>query len=188
MSQGKPSIMDLDRSSPGDDRVGAEGEEADMAVLDTLTEEELQEILDEEEALELLIETMPSVQHVRTVMEELTTGNAAIARRTRQAHEDMKQLREQVSELTDVLGRTREHLSHLDAQAQIATSRFSRHAVADELLSMARSADEESEACLGEMEGSEGLEGWVDRYIPLRENYHRLDLLSERVKHMAGPR
>lgn len=42
--------------------------------------------------------------------------------RTRQAHEEMKQIREQVIELTDVLVQTREHLSHLDAQAQIASS------------------------------------------------------------------
>ncbi|KAI9227795.1 MAG: hypothetical protein DHS80DRAFT_23952 [Piptocephalis tieghemiana] len=165
MSQGPPSRAPLDQPTLGD-RAGG-GEETDLAVLDGLTpcrEEELQDILDDEGSLELLIEMTPSVQHVRTVMEELTTGNATVARRTRQAHEEMKQIREQVIELTDVLVQTREHLSHLDAQAQIASSRFSRHAVADELETIARTVDQESDACIGDLEGSvEDLQGWVDR-------------------------
>jgi hypothetical protein len=166
-------------------------------------EEELELLLEDDEALDVLVGETPSVTHVNRMKDDLVRENAAIAREsclcggaswpctyTRRIEriidggKEEGEVYEESIELRKILDAAREHLADVDGQVQMVDSAYTRESVGAELRDLAREAEGEADRCLqGFMEGDDKVDAFVTEYVRLREEYHRREILAENILH-----
>ncbi|KAG2177935.1 hypothetical protein INT43_003182 [Umbelopsis isabellina] len=143
------------------------------ATIKSKTNEELEELLSNDAAFEMFFQQLERVQQLKTVQEELRSGNEALAKRNLGVKDDLVKLQEEVSALDAEWKEHWQRYQESDQQQQAAFNRFSTANIIARLRAAAMECDDLSESVAQSfLDGSLDHDTFVKQFRDLRKVYH----------------
>ncbi|KAM3584009.1 hypothetical protein VKS41_003978 [Umbelopsis sp. WA50703] len=142
-------------------------------IIKSKTNEELEELSSNDAAFEMFFQQLERVQQLKTVQEELRSGNEALAKRNLAAKDDLVKLQEEVSALDAEWKEHWQRYQESDQQQQAAFNRFSTANIIARLRAAALECDDLSESVAQSfLDGSLDHDTFVKQFRDLRKVYH----------------